>query len=108
MRAVSYEADRLKLYIKRADGRSEEHGDIHPHLYNNLVETDDPDFYYAYYIEPSLIGRSSGFSSRARYALKLIGLLVLAGLMTATSLGNGSQRSAENASLSSETGLQAK
>ena len=42
-------------------------------------------------------------------ALKLIGLLVIAGLMTATSLGNGSQRrTTDNASLLSETGLQAK
>ena len=61
------------------------HVDIPPHVYENLLETTDPYFYYNYYIAPSRVSQSSRHVSLS-YALKLVLLLAVSSLLMVTSL----------------------
>jgi len=87
IRAVSYDPEVQVLHIKFAGGRSVRHNGVLPHIHDNLIETDDPEFYYKYYLEPSRVQagkwQSLGASS---YAVKLLIFLIGALVITTTAL----------------------
>lgn len=87
IRAVSYDPETQVLHAKFAGRRPVRHVGVPPHIYDNLVETNDPEFYYKYYLEPSRIQtgwwRKANLSSNA---VKLLIILVGALVITATAL----------------------
>lgn len=87
IRAASYDPEAQVLHIKFAGGRSIRHNGVLPHTYSNLIETDDPEFYYKYYLEPSRV--QAGWWQRAStssYAVKLLIILIGAFVIMATAL----------------------
>ncbi|MBB3591480.1 hypothetical protein FHX08_001824 [Rhizobium sp. BK529] len=87
IRAASYDPEAQVLHIKFAGGRSVRHDGVLPHVYGNLVETDDPEFYYKYYLEPSRVQsrwrrKAPSSSHRVKLLIFIIGALVI----TATAL----------------------
>jgi KTSC domain len=87
IRAVSYDPETQVLHVKFAGSRSVRHTSVLPHVYENLVETDDPEFYYKYYLEPLQVQagwwRRQGAGS---YAVKLLMVVIAAVVVTATAL----------------------
>ncbi|NKL37099.1 KTSC domain-containing protein [Rhizobium sophorae] len=84
---AAYDAETRDLHVKFPGSPPVKHADIPPHVHQNLLETDDPYFYYQYYIAPSRV--SPGHPqpvSMASYAAKLILLLAACSLLMATSL----------------------
>lgn len=87
MRAASYDPETQVLDIKFAGRRSVRHIGVLPHIYDNLVETSDPEFYYKYYLEPSRI--QAGWWQKANLSSHVVKLLILfigALVITATAL----------------------
>jgi hypothetical protein len=87
IRAVSYDPETQVLHAKFAGGRSIRHNGVLPHIYDNLIETSDPEFYYKYYLEPSRI--QAGWWQKANlssHAVKLLIILIAALVITATAL----------------------
>ncbi|MBB3658486.1 hypothetical protein FHX15_003733 [Rhizobium sp. BK650] len=87
IRAASYDPEAQILHIRFAHGRSVRHHGVLPHVYDNLVETDDPEFYYKYYLEPSRV--EAGWQHKAKlgsYAAKLLIFFIGALVITATAL----------------------
>ena len=87
IRAVSYDPETQVLLAKFAGRRSIRHVGVPPHIYDNLVETSDPEFYYKYYLEPSRI--QTGWWQKANlgsHAVKLLLFLIGAIVITATAL----------------------
>jgi len=87
IRAASYDPEAQILHIRFAGGRSVRHNGVLPHIYGNLVETDDPDFYYKYYLEPSRV--QSGWQQKAKlgsYGVKLLIFFIGALVIAATAL----------------------
>lgn len=87
IRAVSYDPETQVLHAKFAGRRSVRHVGVPPHIFDNLVETSDPEFYYKYYLEPSRI--QTGWWRKANlgsHAVKLLIILVGALVITATAL----------------------
>lgn len=52
LKLAQYNPDRKTLYVKFLSGKTVTHTGIMPHVYENLVTTPDPDFYYSYYVAP--------------------------------------------------------
>ncbi|OWV73639.1 hypothetical protein ATY76_30330 [Rhizobium sp. R339] len=91
MRAA-YDAETRDLLVKFSGSRPVKHADIPPHVYQNLLETSDPHFYYNYYIAPCRVSphhRQRG--SVASYGLKLALLIAACSLLMATSLDPGNR-----------------
>ncbi|MCH4546939.1 KTSC domain-containing protein [Rhizobium sp. WYCCWR 11279] len=84
---AAYDAETRDLHVKFPGSPPVNHADIPPHVYQNLLETDDPYFYYQYYIAPSRVspGRRQPVSV-ASYAVKLVLLLAACSLLMATGL----------------------
>ncbi|MGO7591516.1 KTSC domain-containing protein [Rhizobium leguminosarum] len=84
---AGYDAETRDLHVKFPGSPSVKHADIPPHVYQNLLETHDPHFYYKYYIAPSRVsqGRRQPVSVTS-YAMKLVLLLATCSLLLATSL----------------------
>ncbi|MGR9189752.1 KTSC domain-containing protein [Rhizobium leguminosarum] len=84
---AAYDAETRDLHVKFPGSPPVKHADIPSHVYQNLLETDDPHFYYKYYIAPSRVspGRQQPVSV-ASYAVKLVLLLAACSLLLATSL----------------------
>ncbi|MBY4589345.1 MULTISPECIES: KTSC domain-containing protein [Rhizobium] len=85
---AAYDADSRDLHVKFPGSPPMKHVDIPPHVYENLLETTDPYFYYNYYIAPSRVSQSSRHVSLS-YALKLVLLLAVSSLLMVTSLDQG-------------------
>ncbi|MBY5868612.1 KTSC domain-containing protein [Rhizobium leguminosarum] len=84
---AAYDAETRDLYVKFPGSAPVKHADIPPHVYQNLLETNDPHFYYKYYIAPCRV--SPGHRqpvSAASYAVKLLLLLAACSLLMATGL----------------------
>ncbi|MCA2405732.1 KTSC domain-containing protein [Rhizobium leguminosarum bv. viciae 248] len=84
---AAYDAETRDLYVKFPGSAPVKHADIPPHVYQNLLETNDPHFYYKYYIAPCRV--SPGHRqpvSAASYAVKLVLLLAAYSLLMATGL----------------------
>jgi hypothetical protein len=62
------------------------HADIPPHVYQNLLETSDPHFYYNYYVAPSRVSPGRRHAVPVSYAMKLVLILAACSLLLATSL----------------------
>lgn len=87
IRAASYDPEAQVLHIKFAGNRSVRHNGVLPHIYGNLIETDDPEFYYKYYLEPSRV--QAGWRQRPSihsHAVKLLIFLIGALVVTTTAL----------------------
>ncbi len=87
IRAASYDPETQVLHVKFAAGRSVRHTGVLPHVYGNLIETDDPEFYYKYYLEPSRV--QAGWwqkPSTGSYAIKLLIAVIAAIVVTTTAL----------------------
>ncbi|MBY5412030.1 KTSC domain-containing protein [Rhizobium leguminosarum] len=84
---AAYDAETRDLYVKFPGSPPVKHVDIPLHVYQNLLETDDPHFYYKYYIAPCRVsqGRRQPVSL-ASYAVKLVLLLAACSLLLATGL----------------------
>ncbi|EJZ21297.1 KTSC domain-containing protein [Rhizobium sp. Pop5] len=86
MRAA-YDAETRDLLVKFPGSRPAKYADIPEHVYQNLLETDDPHFYYTYYIAPSRVPqRHRRPLSAVSYALKLVFFLIACSLLTANDL----------------------
>ncbi|MBY3366400.1 KTSC domain-containing protein [Rhizobium laguerreae] len=84
---AAYDAETRDLYVKFPGSAPVKHADIPPHVYQNLLETNDPHFYYKYYIAPCRV--SPGHRqpvSAASYAVKLVLLFAACSLLMATGL----------------------
>jgi hypothetical protein len=84
---AAYDAETRDLYVKFPGSAPVKHADIPPHVYQNLLETNDPHFYYKYYIAPCRV--SPGHRqpvAAASYAVKLVLLLAACSLLMATGL----------------------
>uniref|UniRef100_UPI003F2703DE KTSC domain-containing protein n=1 Tax=Rhizobium sp. F40D2 TaxID=3453141 RepID=UPI003F2703DE len=97
---AAYDADSRDLHVKFPGSPPVKHADIPPHVYQNLLETSDPHFYYNYYIAPSRVPQSSRHVSLS-YALKLVLLLAVSSLLMVTSLDQGSNGVFEESELRS-------
>lgn len=64
MRSAYYDERNNRLTIKFYRDGNVHHDQIPPHIYQNLIETKDPDFYYRYYIEPARVGPGSRETKR--------------------------------------------
>jgi len=87
---AAYDAETRDLHVKFSGSPPVKHTNIPPHIYQNLLETNDPHFYYKYYVAPSRV--SGGRRPRASlmaYGLKLVLLLAACSLLMATSLDQG-------------------
>jgi len=71
LRAASYDAARQQLLIRTAGGSIRTHKGILPHMFENLVASDDQNFYYRIYLESSLISDRRGAGSIVRHVLKI-------------------------------------
>jgi hypothetical protein len=71
LRAASYDADRQQLRIKTSAGSIRTHQGVLPHMFNNLLNSDEQDFCYRIYIESSLVSDRRGVASIARHYLKI-------------------------------------
>lgn len=71
MRAAYYDADRQQLRIKTSSGSIRTHKGVLPHMFDNLVNSDDQNFYYRIYLESSLVSDRRGAGSIARHYLKI-------------------------------------
>ncbi|MFB9952173.1 KTSC domain-containing protein [Rhizobium puerariae] len=74
LKAASYDAERQELLIRTSNGSIRNHRGILPHMFENLVTSNDQQFYYRIYIAPSLVSDRQGAASIAGYLLK-IGML---------------------------------
>ncbi|MGO7534713.1 KTSC domain-containing protein [Rhizobium leguminosarum] len=85
---AAYDAETRDLHVKFPGSPPVKHADIPPHVHQNLLETDDPYFYYQYYIAPSRVspGRPRQPVSVASYAVKLVLLLAACTLLMTTGL----------------------
>ena len=99
---AAYDAETRELHVKFPGSQPVKHADIPQHVYQNLLETDDPHFYYKYYIAPSRVtpGRRRPFSV-VSYGLKLVFLLIACSLLTANDLDPGRDGTFEASELSS-------
>jgi len=71
LRAASYDVERQQLLIRTARGSIRKHKGILPHMFENLVSSDDQQFYYHFYIEPSFVSDRRGAASIAGHILKV-------------------------------------
>lgn len=71
LREASYDPDRQQLLIRMSNGTVRKHTGILPHMFENLVSSDDQQFYYRFYIEPSLVSDRRGVASIAGHILKV-------------------------------------
>ena len=71
LREASYDAARQHLTIRTGSGTVRRHEGVLQHVFDNLVSTDDKDFYYRYYVEPSLVSDRYGFAAMIRRAVKI-------------------------------------
>ncbi|UFW66004.1 KTSC domain-containing protein [Rhizobium laguerreae] len=84
---AAYDAETRDLYVKFPGSAPVKHADVPPHVYHNLLETDDPHFYYKYYIAPCRVSQAHRQPvSVASYAVKLVLLLAACSLLMATGL----------------------
>ncbi|MBB3560811.1 hypothetical protein FHX06_002122 [Rhizobium sp. BK512] len=86
IRAVSYDPETQVLHAKFAGRSSVRHVGVPPHIYDNLVETSDPEFYYKYYLEPSRIESGWQKANLSSHAVKLLIILIGVLAITATAL----------------------
>ncbi|ANK91331.1 MULTISPECIES: KTSC domain-containing protein [Rhizobium] len=87
---AAYDVETRDLHVKFARSAPVRHANIPPHVYQNLLETDDPHFYYRYYIAPSRVSPARRQPvSMAVHGLKLVLLLAACSLLTATELDQG-------------------
>ncbi len=87
IRAVSYDPETQVLHAKFAGRGAVRHVGVPQHIYDNLVETSDPEFYYKYYLEPSRIQTSWWQKANlGSHAVKVLILLIGALVITATAL----------------------
>lgn len=87
---AAYDAETRDLHVKFAGSAPVRHANIPPHVYQNLLETNDPHFYYRYYIAPSRVSsaRRQPVSMVVR-GLKLVLLFTACSLLMATELDQG-------------------
>lgn len=71
LRAASYDPDRQQLLIKTSGGSIRTHRGILPHMFDNLVASDDQNFYYRIYLESSLVSDRRGAGAIMRHMLKI-------------------------------------
>ncbi|MGO6671830.1 KTSC domain-containing protein [Rhizobium leguminosarum] len=84
---AGYDAETRDLHVKFPGSPPVKHADIPPHVHQNLLETDDPYFYYQYYIAPSRVSPGPRQpASVASYAVKLVLLLAACSLLMTTGL----------------------
>ncbi|MBY2987091.1 KTSC domain-containing protein [Rhizobium leguminosarum] len=84
---AAYDAETRDLHVKFPGSPPVKHADIPPHVHQNLLETDDPYFYYQYYVAPSRVSPGSRQpASVASYAVKLVLLLAACSLLMTTGL----------------------
>ncbi|MBX4993094.1 hypothetical protein ABID08_002277 [Rhizobium binae] len=87
---AAYDAETGDLHVKFSGSAPVRHANIPPHVYQNLSETNDPHFYYQYYIAPSRVSPARrGPISMISYGLKLVLLLAACSLLMATDLDTG-------------------
>lgn len=86
---AAYDAESRDLHVKFPGSPPVKHADIPPHVYQNLLETSDPHFYYNYYEAPSRVSRGGRHPLSVSYALKLVLLLTVCSLFMVTSLDPG-------------------
>ncbi|ANM10301.1 MULTISPECIES: KTSC domain-containing protein [unclassified Rhizobium] len=86
---AAYDAESRDLHVKFPGSPPVKHADIPPHVYQNLLETSDPHFYYKYYVAPSRVSRGSRHQLSLSYVLKLVLLLAVSSLLMVTSLDQG-------------------
>ncbi|MBY5721041.1 KTSC domain-containing protein [Rhizobium leguminosarum] len=84
---AAYDSETRDLHVKFPGSAPVKHADVPPHVYQNLLETDDPHFYYKYYIAPCRVSQAHRQPvSVASYAVKLVLLLAACSLLMATGL----------------------
>jgi hypothetical protein len=87
---AAYDVETRDLYVKFSGSPPVKHANIPLHVYQNLLETNDPHFYYKYYIAPSRVSQDRRQRvSVASYGLKLVLLLAACSLLMATTLDPG-------------------
>ncbi|RUM25161.1 KTSC domain-containing protein [Rhizobium vallis] len=97
---AAYNAETRDLHVKFPGSQPVKHLDIPQHVYQNLLETDDPHFYYRYYIAPSRVPESRRrVFSAVSYGLKLAFLLIACSLFMANDLDPGQDGSFEASAL---------
>lgn len=84
LHAARYDAERNRLDVRMANGRTVRHADILPHMYEAILSAEDPDFYYRNYIQPTAVGVTSGIGVRFAQGLMLVVLLAVIWLASAT------------------------
>ncbi|WP_064696029.1 KTSC domain-containing protein [Rhizobium aegyptiacum] len=89
-RRAAYDAETRDLHVKFAGSAPVRHANIPPHVYQNLLETTDPHFYYNYYIAPSrVLPARRQPVAMVIHGLKLVLLLAACSLLMATELDRG-------------------
>ncbi|MBB4238081.1 KTSC domain-containing protein [Rhizobium esperanzae] len=83
---AAYDAESRDLHVKFPGSPPVKHADIPPHVYQNLLETSDPHFYYNYYVAPSRVASRGRHAVSLSYAMKLVLILAACSLLMATSL----------------------
>ncbi|RUM05854.1 KTSC domain-containing protein [Rhizobium chutanense] len=83
---AAYDAESRDLHVKFPGSPPVKHADIPPHVYQNLLETSDPHFYYNYYVAPSRVASGGRHAVSLSYAMKLVLILATCSLLMATSL----------------------
>lgn len=71
LREASYDAKRQQLTIRTGKGAIRKHRGVLPHMFDNLVNSDDKEFYYRFYVEPSLVSNRYAVGRFTGYILKL-------------------------------------
>ncbi len=71
LKAACYDPDRQRLFIKTTGGSVRRYTGILPHMFENLIASDDQQFYCRIYIEPSLVSDRPGPAKIAAYLLKV-------------------------------------
>ncbi|MBX4953977.1 KTSC domain-containing protein [Rhizobium lentis] len=100
---AAYDAETRDLYVKFAGSAPVRHANIPPHVYQNLLETNDPHFYYTYYIAPSRVSSARRQpASIVSHGLKLVLLLAACSLLMATDLDRDHGRIFEESELRSK------
>lgn len=84
---AAYDVETRNLHVKFSGSLPLKHANIPPHVYQNFLETNDPHFYYKYYIAPSRVTQDGRHRfSVVSYGLKLVLLLAACSLLMASSL----------------------
>jgi len=76
MQSADYDAKTKILRVRFGRFGNIAHSNIPQHVYENLIQTLDADFYYSYYVEPGRI-KAKIVPKRIKWMRRLLGVFIL-------------------------------